>query len=205
MGDLDNWLAGDAIVWGTRPKFVQHDNDQWVLAKKQPAQWVGRFLKNPDTGEEAFVFYCRTRREATRIWLQGFVAHNKRFLMDRIKRCTVMSFGLQEDWMRDVCTFPDEMGAKSSPQPYVIPYDYYNEDDVPTRFRGPYGLAFDAPDEDDDEPKIWLNSIGQYVEPGEVNDILVDTTLLSERDFESICEQQGWLERKAAIELERSR
>ncbi len=203
MEDVSDWLSGDAIAWGKRPKWVQNPDGQWRIGELKP-QWVARFVKNPRTGEECIVFFCDSEKKARQIYTHAFKQHGKRFIMDRIKRCTKMTFG-RLDWMRPVCLFIDEPQATKTPHPYVIPYDYYNEDDVPTRFRGPYGTTFGAPDEDDDEPKIWLNSIGQYVEPGEVNDILVDTTLLSERDFESICEQQGWLERKAAIELERSR
>ena len=49
---------------------------------------------------------------------------------------------------------------------------------------------------------MWLN--GTKVPVDKVNDLLVDVNT-TERTLEDIANQQGWMERKAAMELERHR
>ena len=172
VADTMDFISGDAVIWGKVPKWKRDDDGQWVQNGTRH-QWIARFLRGPD-GEHIH-FYCATIEEARKIYVEGFLTHRKDMLA-RINACVSMSFGLQSEWMKPVVVFLDPPNAKKTTKPWVFvkPYDYEDKHGNLNRFRGPYGLQVEAFDSNPG-PRIYLQ--GRYVDPSEVSDLQIDTTL----------------------------
>ena len=174
VADTMHFIAGDAVIWGKVPKWKRDDEGQWVQDGYRH-QWIARFLYDPDAGAEHFHLYCHSIEEARKIYVEAFLTHRKDMLK-RINACVSMSFGLQSEWMKPVVVFLDPPNAKKTTKPWVFvkPYDYEDKNGNLNRFRGPYGLQVEAFDTTPG-PRIYLQ--GRYVDPSEVSDLQIDTTL----------------------------
>ena len=172
VADTMDFISGDAVIWGKVPKWKRDDDGHWVQNGTRH-QWIARFLRGPDG--EHFHLYCNSIEEARKIYVEAFLTHRKDMLK-RINACVSMSFGLQSEWMKPVVVFLDPPNAKKTTKPWVFvkPYDYEDKNGNLNRFRGPYGLQVEAFDSTPG-PRIYLQ--GRYVDPSEVSDLQIDTTL----------------------------
>ena len=170
--DAKDLIAGDAIIWGTIPKY-KRTAAGWEFSRMRD-QWIGRFLRHPD-GSETIWWYCDDYDTAVKLFVHAILTH-RRDLIERISACTSMGFGLQEDWMKQPVIFIAPPGVEKTTKPWcwVMNYDYEDADGNESDRRGPYGLTYKEP-EQDDGPYIWLQ--GRRVNVGEVSDMQVDTTL----------------------------
>jgi hypothetical protein len=178
--EVEHFLFGRGVIHGV----VTKANGQ------QFNQIIARFLVDPDNKDVPHIhFFTESLKTARKIaamlrpsW-QPWRKDNPR------RRKSTFSIGLKESWHQEPC-FSPTWGVKLT-----------EEKPTTSKVTGPFG-TFNEAATTDESPWMWLN--GTKVPVDKVNDLLVDVNT-TERTLEDIANQQGWMERKAAMELERHR
>jgi|2_EtaG_2_1085320.scaffolds.fasta_scaffold26240_1 hypothetical protein len=167
-----DFVSGDALTWGKRAKKVKLANGDWTIEKMVPI-WIARFLLT-EGGQEHIHWYCLSPEVARSLYWEAIYTL-RTDLIKRIGDCVSWSYGLQEDWMNNPVVFLNQEGQDKQikPFPFILPYDYEDDEGNTSDFRGPYGLTFAPPEEPGQY--IWLQ--GRRVRVDAVPDLMIDTTL----------------------------
>ena len=180
VSDVEHFLFGRPILHG---KITKRDGTQ-------VNQVVARFLVNPDNMDVPHIhYYTNCKKTAGRIATMLRTSWQPWNPEKPRARMSTYSFGKKESWYQEPCfsaSWFTRLGKEKATTSKVTgAYGTYNVD--PAEKATPY---------------IWVN--GSKMEVDKVNDVLVDINT-NERTQEDILQQLGWHERRAAIELERTR
>lgn len=180
VGDIEHFLYGRPILHG-------------VVTKKdgtQVNQVVARFLVDPDNMDKPHIHYytnsIKTARKIAKLFRTSWQPWNPE---NERARMSTFSFGKKETWYQEPCFSTSWFTRLGKEKP------------VTSKVTGAYG-TYNADPAEPTSPWIMVN--GSKVPVDQVDDILIDTNT-PERTQEDIMRQLGWMERQAAIELERLR
>mgnify|MGYP003131525696 FL=1 len=180
LSQIEHFLYGRGVIYG---KVTKADG-------RQMNQIVARYLVDPDNKKVPHIhYYTDSLKTARRIASMLRVSMQPWNPKNPKRRPSTYSFGKKESWHQEPCFSPTWGVRLTEAKP------------VTSKVTGPFG-TFHETTADDQGSWMWLQ--GRKVPLDQVDDILVDVNT-TERTLDDIANQQGWMERQAALELERLR